>query len=62
MSISTCIKLLVRPDKVKGDPTDSAGSLTWRYKGNYLEANNPTPFYMNFNSSVLVMKKSVYLI
>ena len=50
MSISTCIKLLFRPDKVKGDPTDSADSLTWRYKGNYLEVNNPTPFYMNFYS------------
>lgn len=50
MSISTCIKLLVRPDKLKGDPSDSADSLTWKYNDKYLEVNNPTPFYMNLYS------------
>lgn len=50
LSISNCIKLLVRPDAVKGAVTDVGGNLTWRIAGGNLTVKNPTPFYMNFAS------------
>ncbi|WP_439070479.1 fimbria/pilus periplasmic chaperone (plasmid) [Serratia nevei] len=50
LSISNCIKLLVRPGTVKGAVTDVGGNLTWRIAGGSLTVKNPTPFYMNFAS------------
>ncbi|HHL2558941.1 TPA: fimbria/pilus periplasmic chaperone [Yersinia enterocolitica] len=48
LSISTCMKLLVRPDQIKQKPEEVAGELIWHRKGNLLQVNNPTPFYMSF--------------
>ncbi|AKF37637.1 fimbria/pilus periplasmic chaperone [Yersinia enterocolitica] len=53
LSISTCMKLFIRPEQLKNKPEDVAGKLTWKYKGKILEVNNPTPFYMNFHSVYL---------
>lgn len=50
LSISNCIKLLVRPGAVKGSLTDVGGNLTWHVAGGHLTVKNPTPFYMNFAS------------
>lgn len=49
MSISSCIKLLVRPPSVKGQPSDSAGSMIWSHETGKLVAKNPTPFYQSLN-------------
>ncbi|EBK4678909.1 pili assembly chaperone SafB [Salmonella enterica] len=50
LSISTCDKLIFRPDAVKGTPEDVAGNLRWVETGNKLKVENPTPFYMNLAS------------
>lgn len=50
LSISNCIKLLVRPSAVKGAVTDVANKLTWHVENGRLTVKNPTPFYMNFAS------------
>ncbi|ELY4374348.1 molecular chaperone [Cronobacter sakazakii] len=50
IAVRTRIKLLYRPALVTGKPDDVAGMLTWHTEGNMLVAENPTPFYMNFNS------------
>ncbi|MBH2766576.1 fimbria/pilus periplasmic chaperone [Serratia marcescens] len=50
LSISNCIKLLVRPSAVKGTVTDVGDKLTWRIANGLLTVKNPTPFYMNFAS------------
>ncbi|WP_233445503.1 fimbria/pilus periplasmic chaperone [Enterobacter asburiae] len=47
MSISSCIKLLVRPSSVSGGPEKSGSSLTWILKEGKLEVSNPSPFYMS---------------
>ncbi|VXD07012.1 Chaperone protein AggD [Enterobacterales bacterium 8AC] len=49
IALTTNIKLIYRPEGVKGMPEDVAGKLTWQRKGNQLQVTNPTPFYMNFN-------------
>lgn len=46
-SVSSCIKLLIRPSAVKGHPDDVAGKVEWHKAGNKLTGNNPTPFYIN---------------
>lgn len=50
LSISTCIKLLIRPSVAKGESSARAGDMTWARNGNKLIANNPTPFYMSLTS------------
>ncbi|MFT2798860.1 fimbria/pilus periplasmic chaperone [Serratia sp. N21D137] len=50
VSISNCIKLMVRPSGLKRDTSDIASSLLWKKEGNNLTVNNPTPFYINFSS------------
>ncbi|HFP3027046.1 fimbria/pilus periplasmic chaperone [Yersinia enterocolitica] len=50
LSISTCMKLLVRPDQLKQKPEDVAGELIWQRNGKQLQVNNPTPFYISFKS------------
>ncbi|ECP4590315.1 fimbria/pilus periplasmic chaperone [Salmonella enterica subsp. enterica serovar Muenchen] len=50
LSIDNCIKLFVRPESVKGHPSDVADSLIWSRVNNKLQASNPTPFYMNLSS------------
>lgn len=53
IAINTRIKLLFRPASVKGKPEDVADKLEWHREGNDLVVNNPTPFYMNFQSVTL---------
>ncbi len=48
VSVQNCIKLLVRPSGI-GQLADRASSLVWTRQGNTLNANNPTPFYMNLS-------------
>ncbi|MFL4556303.1 fimbria/pilus periplasmic chaperone [Yersinia kristensenii] len=48
LSVSTCIKLLVRPEKIKQKPEEVAGELVWHRKGKLLQVNNPTPLYISF--------------
>ncbi|HAY0106628.1 fimbria/pilus periplasmic chaperone [Escherichia coli] len=48
-SVNSCIKLIIRPDAVKGHPEDVAGSVVWQKTGNTLTGTNPTPFYINLS-------------
>lgn len=57
ISVSSCIKLLVRPSSVKGSSTDVASSLVWQRQGGKLKVTNPTPFYMNLQSASVGGKK-----
>lgn len=57
VSVSSCIKLLVRPSSIKGEPTDVASSVVWQREGNKLKVTNPTPFYMNLKSVAVGGKK-----
>ncbi|ELY6243763.1 molecular chaperone [Cronobacter universalis] len=50
IAVKTRIKLMYRPASVSGKPDDVANRLKWRTEGNTLVVENPTPFYMNFNS------------
>lgn len=53
IAVNTRIKLIYRPAGIKGKPDAVADTLTWRCEGNALVVNNPTPFYMNFQSVTL---------
>nr|CAA43967.1 caf1M [Yersinia pestis]prf//1714230A envelope antigen F1 [Yersinia pestis] len=46
-AINNCIKLLVRPNELKGTPIQFAEKLSWKVDGGKLIAENPSPFYMN---------------
>lgn len=46
-SVSSCIKLFIRPSGVKGYPDDAAGRVEWWKDGGKLKGTNPTPFYIN---------------
>lgn len=48
IALTTRIKLMYRPEGVKGIPEEVAGKLTWQHRGTHLHVTNPTPFYMNF--------------
>lgn len=50
LAVNNCIKLLVRPKSVQGQPSESAASITWQRLDKVLKAENPTPFYMNLGS------------
>lgn len=52
-SVNNCIKLLIRPDAVKGHPEDVADRVTWTKKDSVLEASNPTPFYINIKELIV---------
>lgn len=49
VSVSSCIKLFVRPPSVKGHPDDVAGNVEWKKVGDTLKGSNPTPFYINLS-------------
>lgn len=53
IAINTRIKLLYRPSAVKGRPEDVADKLEWHREGNDFVVNNPTPFFMNFQTVTL---------
>lgn len=57
IAINTRIKLLYRPESVKGNPESVADKLTWHQRGNQLVVDNPTAFYMNFQSIAVDGKK-----
>ncbi|HCL5267999.1 TPA: fimbria/pilus periplasmic chaperone [Salmonella enterica] len=42
------IKLFFRPAGLQGSANDAVQSIIWQAKGTYLEATNPTPFYVSF--------------
>lgn len=50
ISVNNCIKLFVRPRKIKNGVTESYAALTWQRKGNNVIANNPSPFYVSLAS------------
>ncbi|PVZ80251.1 long polar fimbrial chaperone LpfB [Serratia sp. S1B] len=58
ISLTTNIKLIYRPEGVKGIPDEVASKLVWQRNGNQLQVTNPTPFYMNF-AAVKVAGKEV---
>ncbi|HFW3088903.1 TPA: molecular chaperone [Salmonella enterica subsp. enterica serovar Reading] len=47
----SCIKLLVRPEVIKGNPVDVADKVSWHVSGKTITATNPTPFYMNISQA-----------
>ncbi|EMW0450048.1 fimbria/pilus periplasmic chaperone, partial [Salmonella enterica] len=57
LSLNSCIKLLVRPDAVHGNPVDGADKVSWTIKGKDITASNPTPFYMNVSRATVNGKK-----
>lgn len=48
IAVKTRIKLLYRPQGLKGMPEEVTNKLTWSQSGTRLTVNNPTPFVMNF--------------
>ncbi|HGM5490690.1 TPA: molecular chaperone [Serratia fonticola] len=48
IAVKTRIKLIFRPQGLKGVPEELTEKLTWQRSGNNLQVTNPTPFYMNF--------------
>lgn len=58
VAVKTRIKLIFRPEGLKGVPEDMAQNLKWQRTGNQLQVTNPTPFYMNFQE-VTVGEKEV---
>ncbi|MFJ3358438.1 fimbria/pilus periplasmic chaperone [Serratia liquefaciens] len=53
LSMNNCIKLIRRPEKLKGSPESGAESLSWQMSGKELKATNSSPFYMNLASLML---------
>lgn len=50
IAIKTRIKLIFRPQGITDKPEAEANRLTWRRQGRMLIVDNPTPFYMNFQT------------
>ncbi|CAI0718791.1 MULTISPECIES: molecular chaperone [Serratia] len=51
IAVNTRIKLIYRPEQLKDkSPEAVAGQLSWSRQGGKLRVNNPTPYYMNFQS------------
>lgn len=48
IAVKTRIKLIYRPQSLKGVPEEVTEKLVWKRSGNTLSVTNPTPFYMNF--------------
>lgn len=48
IAIKSRIKLIFRPQGLKGTPEDLTSQLKWQRSGNNVQVTNPTPFYMNF--------------
>ncbi|MCE0824439.1 molecular chaperone [Buttiauxella sp. A2-C2_NF] len=58
IAVKTRIKLIYRPQGLKGVPEEMTDKLSWHRSGNNIQVSNPTPFYMNF-MDVKVAGKSV---
>lgn len=50
IAIKSRIKLIYRPETLKGAPESETQSLTWQHIGNKIQVTNPTNYYMNFNT------------
>ncbi|WKB91778.1 hypothetical protein PY721_07860 [Escherichia coli] len=48
LSVSSCVKLFVRPPAVKGRQV-TRRKIDGQNQGNKLKGNNPTPFYINIS-------------
>ncbi|RJT27985.1 molecular chaperone [Buttiauxella izardii] len=48
IAVKSRLKLIFRPQGLKGTPEDVTEQLKWQRNGNNLQVTNPTPFYMNF--------------
>lgn len=48
IAVKTRIKLIFRPQNLKGAPEELTDQLKWQRDGNNVQVTNPTPFYMNF--------------
>ena len=48
IAVKTRIKLIYRPQGLKGIPEEHTQKLSWHRESNRLQVTNPTPFYMNF--------------
>ncbi|MCS2158567.1 molecular chaperone [Scandinavium sp. H11S7] len=53
IAVKTRLKLIYRPNGISATPESVANKITWSKSGNTLKANNPTPFYMNFQQVTL---------
>lgn len=49
IAIKTRIKLIFRPQTLKGSAGDVTEQITWHKQGNKLTVKNPTPYVMNFH-------------
>lgn len=49
IAVKTRIKLIYRPEGLKGTPEEQTEKLVWQRRGGNLQVTNPTPFYMNFH-------------
>ncbi|WP_368172151.1 fimbria/pilus periplasmic chaperone [Aeromonas sp. R9-2] len=49
ISLSTCIKLLVRPDAVQNIESLQHDKVSWTVQNNKLVVNNESPFYLHLN-------------
>ncbi len=50
ISVKTRIKLIYRPEGIKGDPMEAYQKLIFKCRGETIEVYNPTPFYIAFYS------------
>ncbi|WP_025122547.1 MULTISPECIES: molecular chaperone [unclassified Serratia (in: enterobacteria)] len=57
IAVKTRIKMIYRPQELKGVPEQVTGNLTWQRSGNKITVTNPTPFYMNFYEIRVAGKK-----
>lgn len=47
IAIDNCIKMMLRPNGLKGNPSQFSGDIEWMVDRGKLTASNPTPYYMN---------------
>ncbi|MFP2237259.1 molecular chaperone [Pseudescherichia vulneris] len=51
LAVNTRIKLIYRPQALKNStPENASSALKWTRQGDRLSVNNPTPYYINFQS------------
>jgi P pilus assembly chaperone PapD len=56
VAVKARLKLIFRPQGLKGVPEEVAQNLKWQRVGNQLQVTNPTPFYMNFQEVTVAGK------
>jgi len=50
ISVKARLKLIYRPEGLKGNPDEAYKALSFSHQGSQLQATNPTPFYVSFQS------------